>query len=60
MPVIVVTAKQLTADERERLSRQARKVMEKATTTRVDIAAAVSEAVRRRPGRGMPVANADE
>ena len=60
MPVIVVTAKQLTAAERERLSRQARKVMEKATTTRVDIAAAVSEAVRRRPGRGMPVANTDK
>ena len=60
MPVIVVTAKQLTAAERERLSRQARKVMEKATTTRVDIAAAVSEAVRRRPGRGVPVANTDK
>ena len=60
MPVIVVTAKQLTAAERERLSRQARKVMEKATTTRVDIAAAVSEAVRRRPARGMAVANADK
>ena len=60
VPVIVVTAKQLTAAERERLSRQARRVMEKATTTRVDIAAAVSEAVRRRPARGMAVANADK
>ena len=60
VPVIVVTAKQLTAAERERLSRQARKVMEKATTTRVDIAAAVSEAVRRRPARGMAVANTDK
>ena len=60
IPVIVVTAKQLTAAERERLSRQARKVMEKATTTRVDIAAAVNEAVRRRPARGMAVANADK
>jgi signal transduction histidine kinase/DNA-binding response OmpR family regulator len=51
IPVIVVTAKQLTAEERERLSRQARKVMEKATATRNDIAAAIDEAVRRRPPR---------
>src|SRR6516162_2686585 len=51
MPVIVVTAKQLTTDERERLAHQARKVMEKATTTRSDIAAAIGEAVRRRPPR---------
>jgi CheY-like chemotaxis protein len=48
IPVIVITAKQLTAGERERLARQARKVMEKATATRSDIAAAISEAVRRR------------
>ncbi len=51
IPVVVVTAKQLTAAERERLSRQARKVMEKATATKVDIAAAISAAVRRRPAR---------
>jgi CheY-like chemotaxis protein len=51
IPVIVVTAKQLTAGERERLLRQARKVLEKATTTRVDIAAAIGEAGRRRPTR---------
>jgi signal transduction histidine kinase/DNA-binding response OmpR family regulator len=49
IPVIVVTAKQLTVDERERLLRQARKVLEKATATRVDIAAAIWEAIRRRP-----------
>ncbi len=49
IPVIVVTAKQLTAAERDRLLLQARKVMEKATATRVDIAAAISEAIRRRP-----------
>jgi CheY-like chemotaxis protein len=48
IPVIVVTAKQLTAEERERLSRQARKVMEKATATTNDIAAAIGEAIRRR------------
>jgi signal transduction histidine kinase/CheY-like chemotaxis protein len=48
IPVIVITARQLTAGERERLSRQARKVLEKATATRVDIAAAIGEAIRRR------------
>jgi signal transduction histidine kinase/DNA-binding response OmpR family regulator len=51
IPVIVITAKQLTAGERERLAHQAQKVMEKATATRIDIAAAISEAVRRRPSR---------
>jgi CheY-like chemotaxis protein len=51
IPVIVVTAKQLTAGERERLAHQAQKVMEKATATRSDIAAAISEAVQRRPSR---------
>ncbi len=51
IPVIVVTAKQLTAAERDRLSRQARNVMEKATATKVDIAAAINAAVRRRPAR---------
>jgi GAF domain-containing protein/CheY-like chemotaxis protein len=49
IPVVVITAKQLSAAERERLLRQARKVMEKATASRIDIAAAVSDAVRRRP-----------
>jgi hypothetical protein len=47
-PVNVITARQLTAGERERLLRQARKVLEKATATRVDIAAAIGEAIRRR------------
>jgi CheY-like chemotaxis protein len=51
IPIIVVTAKQLSAGERERLLRQAQKVMEKATATRVDIAAAIGAAVRRRPAR---------
>jgi len=48
IPVIVITAKQLMAGERERLLRQARKVLEKATATRFDIAAAIGEAIRRR------------
>ena len=56
IPVIVVTAKQLTTAERDRLLLQARKVMEKATATRVDIAAAISEAIRRRPARARATA----
>jgi CheY-like chemotaxis protein len=48
IPVIVITAKKLTAGERERLLGQARKVLEKATATRVDIAAAIGQAIRRR------------
>ena len=44
IPVIVITAKQLTAVEHDRLLRQVHKVMEKATASRVDIAAAISEA----------------
>ncbi|HYA04488.1 MAG TPA: response regulator [Xanthobacteraceae bacterium] len=51
IPVIVITAKQLTPTERERLLRQAQKVIAKGATSRLDIAAAVSEAVRRRPAR---------
>jgi signal transduction histidine kinase/DNA-binding response OmpR family regulator len=51
IPIIVITAKQLSAGERDRLSRQAQKVMEKATATRVDIAAAIGAAVRRQPSR---------
>jgi CheY-like chemotaxis protein len=56
IPVIVVTAKQLTALERDRLLRQVHTVMEKATANKVDIAAAISQALRRqpanRPGQG--------
>jgi CheY-like chemotaxis protein len=50
IPVIVITAKQLTAVEHDRLLRQVHAVMEKATASKVDIAAAISEALRRRPG----------
>ena len=56
IPVVVVTAKPLTTAERDRLLRQARKVMEKGTASGVDIAAAIGEAVRRRSAR----ANAGE
>jgi CheY-like chemotaxis protein len=54
IPVVVITAKQLTAAERERLLRQAQKIIAKGTASRLDIAAAVGQAVRRRPVH-MPV-----
>jgi CheY-like chemotaxis protein len=60
IPVVVVTAKPLTAAERDRLLRQARKVMEKGTASGVDIAAAVGEAVRRRSARAAAGANENE
>ncbi len=52
IPVVVLTAKQLTADERERLSGHAQKVMAKGSASRLDIAAAIGAAMRRRPPRG--------
>ena len=58
IPVIVLTAKQLTAAERERLLGQARKVIEKGGASRLDIVAAINEAVRRRPVRAAADANA--
>jgi signal transduction histidine kinase/DNA-binding response OmpR family regulator len=58
IPVIVITAKQLTAAERERLLGQARKVIEKGGASRLDIVAAINEAVRRRPVRAPVSANA--
>jgi CheY-like chemotaxis protein len=58
IPVIVITAKQLTTAERERLLRQAQKVIAKGTASRLDIAAAISTAVRRRPARAAAGANA--
>src|SRR5580704_1332176 len=58
IPVIVITAKQLTAVERERLQGQARKVIEKGGASRLDIVAAINEAVRRRPVRAPVSANA--
>jgi CheY-like chemotaxis protein len=48
IPVIVITAKKLTAGKRERLLNHARKVLEKATATRVDVTAAIGEVIRRR------------
>jgi CheY-like chemotaxis protein len=57
IPVIVLTAKELTAAERERLLRQANKVIDKGTTSRFDIALAVGEAMRRRSARAAVGAN---
>ncbi len=51
VPVIVLTAKQLTAAERERLLGQAHRVMAKGSASRPDIAAAIGTAMRRRPPR---------
>jgi adenylate cyclase len=58
IPVIVITAKQLTTAERERLLRQAQKVIAKGTASRLDIAAAISAAMRRRPTPAAASANA--
>jgi signal transduction histidine kinase/CheY-like chemotaxis protein len=60
IPVIVITAKQLTAVEHDRLLRQVHTVMEKATASKVDIAAAISEALRRRPARREPTVRVRE
>jgi adenylate cyclase len=49
IPVIVITAKQLSAAERERLRGQVQKVFVKGTASGIDIASAVGAAVRRRP-----------
>jgi adenylate cyclase len=58
IPVIVITAKQLTPAERERLLGQAQKVIAKSASIRADIAAAVGEAVRRRPAHATVGASA--
>jgi len=51
IPVIVMTALELTPGERDRLLGHVRKVIAKGASSNVDIATAVSEAVRRRPAR---------
>jgi len=48
IPVIVITAKQLSAAERERLRGQVQKVFVKGAASGIDIASAVGTAVRRR------------
>jgi CheY-like chemotaxis protein len=58
IPVIVVTAKELTAAERERLMRQANNVIEKGIASRFDITAAVGEAMRRRAAHSAAGAGA--
>ena len=54
VPVIVITAKQLTPAEREQLSGHVRSVIAKGASFGVDVAAAVELATRQRPA----VANA--
>ncbi len=58
IPVIVITAKELSATERGRLLRQAQKVVEKGSASRLDIATAIGAAVRRRPARAAMTAPA--
>ena len=53
VPVVVITAKQLTAAERGLLSGQARSVIEKGISIDRDIAAAIGKAVGRRGMRGV-------
>ena len=57
IPVIVITAKQLSAAERERLRGQVQKVFVKGTASGIDIASAVGTAVRRRPTLAAMAAN---
>ena len=57
IPVIVITAKQLSAAERERLRGQVQKVFVKGTASGIDIASAVGTAVRRRPTVAAMAAN---
>ena len=53
IPVVVITAKQLTAAERDLLSRQARSVIAKSASIDRDVAAAIREAIGRRPVRAV-------
>jgi CheY-like chemotaxis protein len=57
IPVIVITGMQLTTAEQNRLLGQVQKVIAKGVSIHVDIAAAVSEAVRRRPARAAAKAS---
>ena len=50
VPVIVLTGLQITTEERDRLLRRVRKVIAKGLSINIDIAAAIREAARRRPG----------
>lgn len=53
IPVIVTTGMQLTTAERDRLLGQVRQVIAKGVSINVDIAAAIGEAMRRRPARAV-------
>jgi CheY-like chemotaxis protein len=53
VPVVVITAKQLTAAERTFLSGQARSVIEKGISIDTDIAMAINKAVGRRMMRNV-------
>ncbi|MBV8567620.1 MAG: response regulator [Methylobacteriaceae bacterium] len=50
IPVIVITAKQLSADERDRLASQAQKIVIKGASARSDLVAAIAAAIGRPDG----------
>ena len=56
IPVVVLTAKQLTAAEHDRLLGRTRQIVAKGATPAVDVAAVVREAVRRRAGQAAAAA----
>ena len=58
IPVIVITAKQLTEAERERLRRAAHQIIVKGASIGIDVARAVGAAVRRQPAVAEEVADA--
>ncbi|MBN9089327.1 MAG: response regulator [Reyranella sp.] len=58
IPVVVLTAKQLTSAERERLKEQAQAIIAKGSGSRFDIVAAVGAAMRRRLVRGASASSA--
>ena len=59
IPVIVLTGLQITTEERDRLLRRVQKVIAKGLSINIDIAAAIREAARRRPGRQKRMRDTD-
>jgi signal transduction histidine kinase/CheY-like chemotaxis protein len=58
VPVVVVTAKELTQSEREMLAGRTRQVLAKGSATAVELTEAVAAAVRRRPAKEPALATA--
>ena len=58
VPVVVVTAKELTQAEREMLAGRTRQILAKGSATAVELTEAVAAAVRRRPAKEPALATA--